>query len=138
MRFVIDTCVFSEMLRARPAPSVASWIDRFLVHTRLCSPVYMEIEKGIALEADESIRAVLKTKSDRLLNRFDAGDWLLFDRAAAASAGRLLADARRTGRPIGVVDAQIIGIAALTQCAVVTRDADFSGRGVAVVNPWLE
>jgi predicted nucleic acid-binding protein len=62
----------------------------------------------------------------------------VFDEAAAVEAARAYSEAERVGRPLGVVDAQIIGVAISTRCAVATRDLDFADRGVSLVNPWRE
>jgi predicted nucleic acid-binding protein len=75
---------------------------------------------------------------DRVLRRFPRERRLVLDDAAAADAGRALARARREGRPLGVIDAQLIGIATSLRYVVATRDRDFLDRGVDLVNPWAE
>lgn len=138
MQYLIDTCVISELLRARPSQAVRAWIDRFLVHARLCAPVYMEIEHGLALMRDDAARADTRAKAERILNRFQSDQWLVFDRASARETAQVLAKAKQAGRPLAVIDAQIVGIAASLRFAVATRDADFNERGVDLVNPWRD
>jgi predicted nucleic acid-binding protein len=138
MRIIVDTCVISELLRARPAQSVKDWFDRFLPRTRLGAPVLMELEVGIALMRDPAAQAASRMKVARLLDRFDPSEFLLFDRPAAIAAAKALADARRSGRPLGVIDAEIIGVASATNSVIATRDSDFASRGVAIVNPWTD
>lgn len=138
MRIIVDTCVISELLRARPSQTVKAWFDRFLPQTRLCAPVLMELELGIALLRDPSAQGSTRLKVARLLDRFDPTEFLLFDRPAAIAAAKALADARRSGRPLGVIDADVIGVASATNSVVATRDADFGSRGVAIINPWTD
>lgn len=136
--FILDTCVMSEMLRRRPAQSVIAWLDRFFADCRLTTPVYMEMEQGIALVQDADLRNDYRMRSDRLVDRFSSDQWLLFDRAAAREAAAAIASAQRAGRPLAAIDAQIVGLAIAMRCAVATRDADFEDRGVELVNPWKD
>ena len=75
---------------------------------------------------------------DRLLHRFPADRRRVFDGAAAREAAAAFGAARMSGRPLSVIDAQIIGLALSARSAVATRDSDFEDRGVALVNPWAE
>ena len=56
---------------------------------------------------------------------------------AADAYGQIVAERESTGRPIGVLDAQIAAIARVHRAAVATRNvADFQGCGVVIVNPY--
>ena len=52
--------------------------------------------------------------------------------------GDIVAARRRTGRPIGGMDALIAAIAREASATIATRDvSDFEGTGVPVLNPWV-
>ena len=56
---------------------------------------------------------------------------------AAWAYGRLLASARRAGRPMAVPDAAIAAIAEVNGCALATRNLrDFATTGLELVDPW--
>lgn len=135
---LVDTCVVSELTRRQPDPRVTSWFDRAFTQSFLSSPVVLELEAGLAAASDPSRTEKLRAVFDRILRRFPPERRLVFDEVAASQAGKSIAAARREGRPLGVIDAQLIGIAAAVGCAVATRDRDFDGRGVSIINPWTD
>ncbi|MEQ1930811.1 MAG: PIN domain-containing protein [Parvularculaceae bacterium] len=137
MAYLLDTCVISELVRVEPDKAVVRWFDKSYGSGVLCSPVVMELEAGLAIDKKGAPSPKLRAAIDRLLRRFLAERRLVFDEAAAVASAAVLGVARRTGRPIGIVDAQIIGLAISTRSAVATRDADFLDRGVEIVNPWM-
>ena len=49
MRYLVDTCVLSELRRKRPAPSVVSWMKRHFANNDfiVSSITIAEIERGI-------------------------------------------------------------------------------------------
>lgn len=135
---LVDTCVVSELTRRRPDPRVIAWFDRKFAQSLLSSPVVMELEAGLAAASDLSRTVNLRAVIDRILRRFPPDRRLVFDESAASQAGKTIAAARRDGRPLGLIDAQLIGLAAAVGCAVATRDVDFDGRGVPIINPWTD
>lgn len=135
---LVDTCVVCELARRNPDPRVTAWFDRRFPNALLSAPVVMEIEAGIVSASDPARTELLRATIERVLRRFPRERRLVFDDAAAAQAGRAVAAAKREGRPIGLIDAQLVGLAAAIGCAVATRDRDFDGRGVKIINPWAD
>lgn len=138
MPILIDTCVLSELVRRAPDRAVVDWFDRFGGTSLLCSPVIMELQAGVSASKGSTHPNRLEKLIDRLLKRFPSDRRCVFDEPAAIEAAAALRMARRSGRPLGIVDAQIVGLAASLRCPIGTRDADFLDRGVDVVNPWEE
>ncbi len=61
-----------------------------------------------------------------------------FNVNAAWAYGRILAGARRSGRPMTLPDAAIAAIAEANGCALATRNVnDFATTGLEIINPWL-
>lgn len=60
-----------------------------------------------------------------------------FDNAAAFEYGRLHAELKRTGRPIGVIDTMIAAVAlSLGHCTVVSCDNDLRAVPTLTVEDW--
>lgn len=135
---LVDTCVVSELARRDPDPRVTAWFDRQFSHALLSAPVVMEIEAGIVSVRDPARTEQLRATIERILRRFPRERRLVFDEAAATLAGKAVAAAKLEGRPLGLIDSQLVGLAASVGCAVATRDQDFTGRGVKIINPWAD
>ncbi len=136
--FLVDTCLISELARPRPVLSVLRWMDTNFRECVLCSPVVMEIIGGLATIRDDVRRERTTELMHRISDRFPAERRVVFDEPAARAAGHASGQARRAGRPLGVIDAQIIGLAQSLNAAIATRDTDFADRGVDIINPWIE
>jgi len=81
-----------------------------------------------------------KTQLTEVVARFwdaAAQDTLAFGQAEADAYGVIMAARRSSGRPMGVLDAQIAATAFIAGAAVATRNVgDFVDCGVPVVNPY--
>ena len=138
MKYLLDTCVISELIAKKPNDQVIEWIDA--VDDRLmCLSVITvgEIKRGIE-KLPESLRK--QTLDDWLtgdfLLRFD--DKILpIDTPVIFTWGELVARVERQGRSLPAFDSLIAAIAQHHNLLLVTRnEKDFAGTGVTVVNPW--
>jgi predicted nucleic acid-binding protein len=95
-----------------------------------------EMAVGVEKLASGRRRDALLQALQRLTIEF--GDRLLdFNLKAAWAYGRILAAARRAGRPMSMPDAAIAAIAAANGCTLATRNAaDFATTGLHIINPW--
>lgn len=136
--FLIDTNIISEGVKPRPQPALADWFkDRSPQSLFLATPVIAELRAGIENLPPGRRRFDLDRWYEDLVAVGFAGRVLAFDESAAFTYGRIVATARRSGRPAHIVDAQIAAIALVHGLVVATRDvADFAGFGVALVNPF--
>ena len=140
MRYLLDTCVISELVAKHPNPRVVGWVDNVDEGTLYLSALTIgEIKKGIEkLPASSRKSALAEWLEDGLLIRFE-GRILPIDAPVALVWGKLTADLERQGRPIPAIDSLIAATALQGQLSLVTRnEADFAGCGVAVINPWTE
>ena len=95
-----------------------------------------EVRYGIARLPPGRRRDDLARRADALFLEIDERT-LTFSARAADAYGQIVAERESTGRPIGVLDAQIAAIARVHRAAVATRNvADFQGCGVVIVNPY--
>lgn len=134
---VLDTNVLSEVMKPAPSAEVAKWMLREggsrLYTTAVCEA---EIRLGIAILPDGRRKHDLETAAARVLALL-GGRILAFDSSSANEFARIVADRRRSGRPIEDFDAQIAAISLSRGMTLATRNGpDFIGIGVAIVDPW--
>jgi predicted nucleic acid-binding protein len=137
---LLDTHVVSEPKRALPNPHVVAWYARQPAdHLYLTSTVVAELAFGIELlPAGRRRRSFEAWLRERVISLF-AGRILPFDTDDALVFGRLMATARRQGRPARVGDAEIAAVAIRHGFAIATRNtSDFAAFGAPLVDPWQD
>lgn len=140
MRYLLDTCVISELVSTTPNPKVVQWIDSIDEEKLFLSVITIgEIKKGIEkLPSSKRKNALKKWLKDDLLVRFN-GRLLPIDTKVVLVWGRLIASLEKQGCPMPAIDSLIAATALASELNLVTRnDSDFSHSGVALVNPWNE
>ena len=136
--FLLDTNVISELIKMKPEPQVAIWIDSVDENLLYLSVLTLgEIRKGIASLRDASRRVTLEAWLDSDLTLRFAERILPIDRAAADRWGRLAADAASTKSPLPVIDGLLAATALDHNLTLVTRNTkDVRVTGVPTFNPW--
>jgi toxin FitB len=135
---LIDTNVVSETMRANPQPSVVEWLNAQAANTLYFAAVSLaELLYGIALLPEGRRKVELGSVLSKQVEIVFGERVLFFDVVAAKAYADVMSLARRTGRPIGIVDGQIAAIAAAHEFTVATRDtAPFEAAGLRVLDPW--
>ena len=140
LAWLIDTNVVSEMMRPRPDPRVAAFLDSVANEgLGLASITVWEVLDGIARLAPGRRRDSLSTRFHDLLDELFEDrivDWSLDDAKACA---RVMEEKRRRGESLDdhVPDAFLATAAASHGLAMVTRNTDeFRNTGVTTANPW--
>jgi predicted nucleic acid-binding protein len=128
----------SEPSRPAPDARAVAWIAaQSALDFALSTLTLGEIEKGMALMAAGRRRAALEAWLEIDLPMQFAERLLPVDEAVARSWGRLTAAGRRQGRQLPVIDGLLLATAQVHGLALVTRnEADFTGYGVAILNPY--
>ncbi len=135
MRYLIDTCVISELRKKIPNQGVVDWFAARSVSTIYLSVLSLgELRKGITALGEVKRRETLLNWLEFDLPLFFSGRILSIDTDIANRWGDLLAAAKR---PMPAIDSLIVATASLHGMSVVTRNQrDFEGFGVEVINPW--
>ena len=140
LAWLIDTNVFSEMMRPRPEPRVAAYLDSIASDgIGLSSVTVWEVLDGIGRLAPGRRRRGLTDRFHDLLDDLFEDrivEWTLADARACA---RIREDKRRRGEALDdhVPDAFLAAAAATRGLAVVTRNTgEFRNTGVEIVDPW--
>lgn len=133
---VVDTNVWSELLRPEPNPRVIAW-EAANGHLLWFSTIVLaEFRARAALlpsgqrqeQISEGIEAIVASYQDRVLP---------FDQQCSRFYGPVLLSAREAGKPVQAPDAMIAATALCHGMKVATRNVDdFAGTGVELINPW--
>lgn len=134
---ILDTNVLSELLRPRPEPKVIAWLEQQSPRTlHVTGLSCAEMLLGAALMPAGKRRSEVESLLSTMFTaRFD-GRVLAFGPEAASNYARIAAERQRAGNRIGPMDGLIAAIALTHGAAVATRDGDFTGCGIAVIDPW--
>jgi predicted nucleic acid-binding protein len=138
VKWLLDTCVISELVRPKPEPSVVEWVrHQQEEHLFLSVLTLGELCKGIQRLPDSHKRVHLENWLDRDLKVRFAGRWLAVDEEVAERWGLVTADAVRRGQGVPVLDGLIAATALVHGMTVVTRNtADIRSTGALFLNPW--
>lgn len=138
MRYLIDTCVISELVKKVPSKHVVEFV-RELDEDRCYLSVLTlgELHKGIARLKDGKRKGGLQRWLDQdLRSRFE-GQILPVDVEVAEKWGVVSAEAEGRGVSIPAVDGLIASTALVHGLTVITRNtSDMAPSGASLLNPW--
>jgi hypothetical protein len=137
---LLDTNVISEVMRPRPDPRVAAWIQSLpRKEFWTSSLVVAELLSGIDLMPQGRRQKGLREAFEAMLTEDFHGQVLSFDLAAARHFGEILSARQRLGRPINEMDAQIAATARVHRAAIATRNIkDFQACDITLIDPWSD
>lgn len=140
LAWLIDTNIVSEMMRPRPEPRVAAFLDSVADEgIGLSSISVWEVLDGIGRLPSGRRRDSLADRFHDLLDELFEDrivDWSLDD---ARTCARIMEDKRRRGEPLDdhLPDAFLAAAAATRGLVVVPRNTrEFRNTGVEAVDPW--
>jgi predicted nucleic acid-binding protein len=138
MKYLLDTCVISELVAKNPNEQVVEWVDEVDEQLLTLSVITLgEIKRGIEkLPESRRKQRLNEWLAEDLLIRFEQ-KILSIDTAVMLTWGAMVARMESQGRSMPVIDSLIAAIASHYDLQLVTRnEKDFVGSGVTVVNPW--
>ena len=135
---VLDTNVFSEVLKPVPSSFVLDWLalqDRSEVF--ITAVTQAEVLYGLETMPAGKRRAQLQGAIEEMIDVEYSGRILPFDEHAARLFSRIVATRFAAGQPISQFDAMISAIARSHGYSVATRNiSDFELCGIQLINPW--
>jgi len=140
VKYLLDTCLISELVKKEPNPAVVSWLDEQDEQKLFLSVLNLgELQKGISKLPDGTKKSELQAwVALDLVERF-TGRILEIDLDTALTWGRLQGEAEQAGDKLPVMDSLIAATAVAHGLIVVTRNVkDIERCGVRVCNPWEE
>lgn len=138
MKFLLDTCLISELVRKEPNAAVVSWLDAQDEQSLFLSALtFGELQKGISKLSTGHKRDALQTWAEHdLVERF-SGRIIDVDLDTALVWGRLQGAAEQRGEKLPVMDSLVAATAIAHGLIVVTRNIkDIARCQVRVFNPW--
>jgi predicted nucleic acid-binding protein len=138
MRYLLDTCVISELAKPEPNEKVVSWATQNDEENFYLSALtFGEIHKGIAkLTPSKRKENLLQWVEHDLKDRFKTRiiDITL---KVAKQWGETQGISESQGRPMPTIDGLIAATGLTHDLTVVTRNiADMQQSGVSLLNPW--
>ncbi|NOY69904.1 MAG: type II toxin-antitoxin system VapC family toxin [Deltaproteobacteria bacterium] len=138
MKYLLDTCVISEIIRPKPSGKVTKWIknedeSNFFISVLTIGEFHKGIEK---LSESKRKRELHNWVENDLKERF----WsriIDIDMQIAMIWGKIQSRAECIGRPMPAVDSLIAATGITHNLTIVTRNiSDMKESGVPLFNPW--
>jgi predicted nucleic acid-binding protein len=138
VKYLLDTCLISELVKKVPHPAVVSWLDEQDEQGLFLSVLTIgELHKGICKLPDSARKDVLQAWIEHDLTLRFTGRIIDVDMEAMLIWGRLQGESERRGESLPVMDSLIASTAKAHGLAVVTRNVrDIERCQVRVCNPW--
>ncbi|MBT8421301.1 MAG: type II toxin-antitoxin system VapC family toxin [Gammaproteobacteria bacterium] len=137
MKYLLDTCVLSELVKPVPNPEVLAWVDSRAENDLFVAAMTLaELQRGVARLPSSRRKNELSAWLENLQAGF--GERVLpFTGESAACWGEMCARADAAGKTIAAFDSIIAATALEHGLALVTRNVrDFSAASLMLVNPW--
>ncbi|MCK5681537.1 type II toxin-antitoxin system VapC family toxin [bacterium] len=140
MKYLLDTCVISEVIKRKPSSNVIKWLKQKEEKNFFISVLTIgEIHKGIE-KLDESQRKeelhnwVENDLKERFSNRI-----IDIDMQIAMMWGKIQGMTERIGKPMPAIDSLIAATGMAHHLTVVTRNtSDMKESGAVLLDPWEE
>ncbi len=140
MKYLLDTCIISELVKKNPSPKVMDWTSKSDESTLFISVLtFGEIHKGIEkIPQSKKKHKLHNWVNHDLLERFK-NRIISFDLQIATVWGKIQAHSETIGKAMPTIDGQIAATGICYGLTVVTRNtSDMEISGVTLLNPWEE
>lgn len=137
MRYLLDTCVISELSKPKPNANVTRWLSAAQpLDLHLSVITIAEIQRGTLRLAPGRRRARLAEWTEQLARSF-AGRILPVEETIAARWAEIAARAEQSGRTASFADGLIAATALRHDMTLVTRNLnDFAPFPIKLFSPW--
>jgi len=138
MKYLLDTCVISELIKRNPNKNVLRWLESQAEEDLYLSVLtFGEIQKGIEKAPDKIRKKKLQAWLEEDLRERFEGKIIPIDLNVAIKWGEIQGITEKEGKTMPSIDG-LIAISALAYgCIVVTRNtSDMKNSTVDLVNPW--
>ncbi|MBK5275846.1 MAG: type II toxin-antitoxin system VapC family toxin [Desulfuromonadales bacterium] len=138
MKYLLDTCLISELVKKEPNSAVISWLDEQDEQTLFLSVLTLgELQKGISKLPAGARRVELQAWAEHdLVERF-TGRIIDIDLETAQFWGKLQGESEQRGESLPVMDSLIAATAMVHGLIVVTRNVkDIERCRARICNPW--
>ena len=138
MKYLLDTCVVSELIKKDPEKKIVNWIKaKDEIDLYLSALTIGELQKGITklIDSKKKQRLIDWIDSD-LPKRFEKRILFITD-SVARKWGEIQGIAEQQGNKMPVIDSLIAATGITYDLQVITRNtSDMKVSGVGLFNPW--
>ncbi len=137
MKYLLDTCVLSELVKPAPNSAVLAWVDSRAENDLFIAAMTLgELRRGVAKLPTSRRKSELSVWLENLQAGF--GQRVLpFTGDTAGYWGEMCARVETVGKTMAAFDSIIAATAAEHGLALVTRNTqDFAAASVMLINPW--
>lgn len=137
MKYLLDTCVISELVMPTPNRKVVDWLNELPSEVLfLCAITIGEVRKGLTKLPDfikkERLTLWLNTLLEEYKERIRSIDLMVCE-----NWGVLQGNAEKAGTPMSSIDGLIAAITYTHNLTLVTRnESDFYPSNIPIINPW--
>ncbi len=137
MKYLLDTCVISELVKPAPNRKVVDWLNEVPSKALFLSVMTIgEIEKGLTKLPDSKKKERLTLWLNTLLNEYQERI-LPVDLMVAENWGILQGNAEMAGIPMSSIDSLFAATTYTHNLTLVTRnESDFVPGITPIINPW--
>lgn len=137
MKYLLDTCVLSELVKVAPSQEVLVWISTKQASQLFISSItWAELHRGVAKLPASKRRNELTDWLADLDEQFGERK-LSFDAKAAEHWALMVSTLESQGKSMPVIDALICATAHYHDLTLVTRNTkDFVHAQVLLIDPW--
>jgi predicted nucleic acid-binding protein len=139
VKYLLDTCVISELVKRKPDDCVLSWLQSQNEGDLYLSVLtFGELEKGVEKAPGVERRKTLQHWIENDLKKRFKERVISIDMKVAIKWGTIQAGAELCGKPMPAIDGLIAVSGLVHHCTVVTRNtSDMEQSSVDLLNPWL-
>jgi toxin FitB len=137
VKYLLDTCFLSELLKPAPEQAVLSWLgERVESELFVSAMTIAEIGRSVAKLPASHRQTELSAWLQQIKVGFD-NRMLAFTVETASAWALMCANAEAKGKPMAAFDSIIAATALEHSLALVTRNVrDFEQAPVVLINPW--
>ncbi len=137
MKYLLDTCVISELVKPVPYIKVVDWLNETPSDALFLSVITIgEIRKGLMKLPDSKKKKRLTGWLNTLLDEYNERI-ISIDLMVAENWGFLQGKADREGSLMAAIDGLLAATAYTYSLILTTRnESDFVPSGVPMINPW--
>lgn len=139
MKYLLDTCVISELVRHSPNERVVSWLEAQDGDSLYLSWLTIgEVRMGIVKRGGDARAKELEHWLNDIIVSSYGNRILPVDGDVARLWGDICGVAERAGRKRPAIDSLIAATALANHMTLVTRNVDdMAGTGVSIFNPFV-
>ncbi|MBT9139313.1 MAG: Toxin FitB [Syntrophomonadaceae bacterium] len=137
MKYLLDTCVISELVKLAPNPKIIEWLNQEPSESLFLSVITIgEVRKGLTRLPDSKRKERLSGWLNTLLEDY-AERILPIDLKVAENWGFIQGNAEKAGTPMSSIDSLIAATSYTHNLILATRnESDFIPGNIPIINPW--